>query len=614
MMTIEEILTNTITKNIHSITSELRVMESLIHEEKELGAVRCHWNTSQESSSRKCFLSSVQDERFGWIAADSKDEYGRILEAKFACERRGTDCAGVSLYLDGAFFQLLTERNDYDSGQTDAAIKQAWFNFINSPGMNTGEGNMTTEIWHNMETINATADIWLKDCPENHSLDAVGTNFLHYSSRISKSDFASGAMNTSPKQALFNFTINRATKSEQGNITGAFHTFEVKNTASDAVNQSSDAKTARGANFLQDSSRISGHVVRKDAGADASVTVYEYTNYAGSSTVFTGAVDVKQPWNTTISSLRFPWKGWSVVAFDPDGRQVAYNGDTSYVGDEMNDRISSLVVLPFQINELCYTVYEHKDYGGQHQRFCGNQDLSSSSWNNIISSLQVETEGCGLILYDSSYHVKFKMFSSNESYVGRDWNDKATSIQIRPWIMDNNEGQIQPVHAYLRVYEHKNYAGSSTVFTKTVDIKQPWNTTISSLCFPWKGWSAVAFDPDGRQVAYNGDTSYVGDEMNDRISSLVVLPFQINELCYTVYEHKDYGGQHQRFCGDQDLSSSSWNNIISSLQVETEDCGLILYDSSYHGKFKMFSGNESYVGRDWNDKATSHPDPTLDNG
>ena len=48
----------------------------------------------------------------------------------------------------------------------------------------------------------------------------------------------------------------------------------------------------------------------------------------------------------------------------------------------------------------------------------------------MISSLRVEMEGCGLILYDRTFRGKFKMFSGDVPYVGSYWNDKATSIQI----------------------------------------------------------------------------------------------------------------------------------------------------------------------------------------
>ena len=314
IMTIEEIFASTITKNIHSITSELLVMESLIHEEKQLGAVQCRWNTSQENSTRKCFLPSVQDERFGWIAADSKDEYGKILEAKFAYERRGPDCAGVSLYFDGAFFQLLTEYSDYDSGATDTAIQQAWYNFINNTD-ETEEGNMIVGVCHTFEAINATADTWLKECTEDLNSDATGTDLRPPSTIFPKND--SDATNAAPTPVWFNFKRNISTDT----VPSTWDIIKTGNATADTWlkdftgNQSWDG---RGANSLQNSSRIN-----TDAEVDASVTAYEDFNYTGYSTVLTGAVDITQPWNTTISSLRFPQEGWSAVAFDPYGGLVA---------------------------------------------------------------------------------------------------------------------------------------------------------------------------------------------------------------------------------------------------------------------------------------------------
>ena len=322
----------------------------------------------------------------------------------------------------------------------------------------------------------------------------------------------------------------------------------------------------------------------------AYLRVYEHKNYAGSSTVFTKTVDIKQPWNTTISSLRFPWKGWSVVAFDPDGRQVAYNGDTSYVGDEMNDRISSLVVLPFRINELCYTVYEHKDYGGRHQRFCGDQDLSSSSWNNIISSLRVETEGCELTLYDRSYHGKFKTFSGNVPYVDREWNDKATSIQIRPWKNDNREGQIQAITYF---YEHPDFRGASiAVRGASKWIGDRMNGKISSV--KCDGACAVLvfehrnYEGEIRETRlYDGSQRSLTNFYNKMSSALVFM----EAIYVTFYEHAHYGSQSRRDCGDVDSFSSGWHDRVSSLMVECGHCSVIMYEySNFKGRLQSFHG------------------------
>ena len=171
--------------------------------------------------------------------------------------------------------------------------------------------------------------------------------------------------------------------------------------------------------------------------------MYEHINYAGASIILTGAVDtIDQAWNNKISSLRFPERDWSVVAFeDPNflGRQAAFIGDTSFVGSEMNDRISSMIVLPYRLDQLNTQTQTFKE----DTRGC-HDFTSGSNWNKMISSLRVESQECGLILYDRSYVGKFKMFNGNVPYVGNEWNDKTSSIQIRPWILENHEGRYSP--------------------------------------------------------------------------------------------------------------------------------------------------------------------------
>ena len=532
---LDENFTNAIQGNIKNITTELQILESVLPEEKQLGIVECRWRTGSENATETCFLASVNKEHFHWNQAISKDEYGRILEAKLACEKWGSECVGFSTRQNIPFYYLLKECSNLGIALPSNRITDPLFHFLNSTTTPPSDGNGTTYLWPDSSNENITTELWFKDCSRNQNSDANNTT------------------------------------------------------------------------FTRRPSHVISHVGRRDAESDASVTVYEHINYAGASIILTGAVDtIDQAWNNKISSLRFPERDWSVVAFeDPNflGRQAAFIGDTSFVGSEMNDRISSMIVLPYRLDQLCFSVYEHANFQGRHQRLCGDHDFTSgSNWNKMISSLRVESQECGLILYDRSYDGKFKMFNGNVPYVGNEWNDKTSSIQIRPWILENHEGQIQPITIF---YADAHYQGQSTAVKGTTDyIGRRMNDKVSSVKCDGE-CALLVFEHsnyEGQSRLYDGSQRDLSN-FNDKLSSALVL---MNRICVTLYEHSNYRGHSRQDCSDVDVFPSDWNDRVSSLTVDCTYCSVILYEhGSYQGDYKAFTGKVPYVGGHWNDLISS---------
>ena len=261
-----------------------------------------------------------------------------------------------------------------------------------------------------------------------------------------------------------------------------------------------------------------------------------------------------------------------------------------------------MIVLPYRLDLLCFTVFEHTDFRGESQRFCGDQEFTSSKWNKIISSLRVESEDCGLILYDRSHVGNFKWFSGEVASIGSDWNDKASSIQIRPWILHHHEGRIQPSTVF---YEHNHHTGDSIAVKGTTEwIGDKMNDEVSS--FQCEGECAVLvfehINYKGESRLYDGSQNSITN-FNDKLSSVLVL---MESVCVTLYEHSRFRGRSFQRCSDTDAFPSEWNDRVSSLTVDCPHCSVILYQHiSYKGDYKAYSGKVSYIGDHWNDEFSS---------
>lgn len=74
-----------------------------------------------------------------------------------------------------------------------------------------------------------------------------------------------------------------------------------------------------------------------------------------------------------------------------------------------------------------------------------------------------------------------------------------------------------------------------------------------------------------------------------------------------IYEHEKFGGASFAFSptGQSRGYSRQWNDKVSSVRVQ-RGCTLTLYeDRDFRGASKQFRGDVAFVGRDWNDRASS---------
>jgi hypothetical protein len=243
-------------------------------------------------------------------------------------------------------------------------------------------------------------------------------------------------------------------------------------------------------------------------------------------------------------------------------------------------------------------IYIDANYGGDDLGLSyGRYDKSYLvRFNDVLSSLKVPN-GWTVKLYEhENFKGRVREFNSDTTYVGDDFNDITSSIEV-------------DCSSYFKVviYPHTNYQGWSQTLTfgryKLSDIFIG-NDTLSSLKVP-VGMTVTLYTDDnfsGYPKVFISDTPYVGDDFNDKTSSIVVEGGGV-----IIYQHRDYQGYSQTLLpGNHKLSDILiGNDTLSSLKIPTGARVTLFEHANFWGDKKVFTSDTPYVGDDFNDKTSS---------
>ena len=285
-----------------------------------------------------------------------------------------------------------------------------------------------------------------------------------------------------------------------------------------------------------------------------------------------------------------------------------------------------------------------------------------------ISSLKV-TKGFKITLYENAdFTGNSKSWTTDASFVGGDWNDKACSVRIEPngksglsgnfKIMNRNSGK------YLDLDNNKTDNNTAIVQfdDEGVDASQTWTFTevmngkgVYSICSYGnknRGMDVVDFSKEnGAQVQLydylgnphqqfilydcgegyyqlvarnsgkvveipqsskgNGEWIKIYDNNGSHTQQWAVVENRYDEAsAVTLYTDADYKGKAVTLSeGQYNLSRMGLYNLkdndMSSLKVTPGFKVTIYEDDNFNGKSKSYTASESFVGEEWNDKMSS---------
>ena len=335
--------------------------------------------------------------------------------------------------------------------------------------------------------------------------------------------------------------------------------------------------------------------------------------------------------------------------------------------------VSMLSVFVHAANDCIAILYPDIDYGGSSislgegsytQQELTNYGISAKN----ISSLKV-TKGFKITLYENAnFTGNSKSWTTDASFVGEDWNDKACSVRIEPngksglsgnfKIKNRNSGK------YLDLTDNKtdNKTAIVQIDDEGVDASQTWTFTevmngqgVYSICSYGnkdRGMDVVDFSKEnGAQVQlydYLGQTNQqfilydcgegyyqlvarnsgkvveipqsstgygewikIFDNNGTPTQQWAVVENRCNEApAVILYTDRDYKGKAVTLSkGEYNLSRMGLYNLkdndMSSLKVTPGFKVTIYADDNFQGTSKSYIASESFVGEDWNDKMSS---------
>lgn len=349
----------------------------------------------------------------------------------------------------------------------------------------------------------------------------------------------------------------------------------------------------------------------------SAVTIYADANFQGASKGLdvgrynSGDLGIG---NDKLTSLRVA-SGYKVSLFSDgnySGPRMVCVRDTPYVGPNVNDKISSIIVEPIGTPNVI--LYEDGNFQGWSAEIGpGSYNGGFGLANDHISSAIIPSGYRVRMFVDGGFSGAMKDCYSDQADMGS-FNDAVSSI-----IVDKISGAPQFV---ATVYDAQNFGGGSqqlVVGRYNVNQFGLKDDTLSSIRVA-SGYKVTLFTDanySGSKVVCVRDTSYIGSSANDRVSSIIVEPIGTpNVIIYT--DENFCGWSAELGPGRYDGSFGLSNDAISSAIVP-DGYRLVLYKSAgFTGSIRDLYKDAGSLG-DFGDEASSLvvekmvacPQPTL---
>ncbi|NXM86833.1 EDSP protein, partial [Oenanthe oenanthe] len=162
-------------------------------------------------------------------------------------------------------------------------------------------------------------------------------------------------------------------------------------------------------------------------------------NFQGLSREFTTNIsDLRDAdWNDVASSVKVIGQPW--VAYEHQNYEgqflVLEEGEYDFVGEGMNDKISSLQVITEDLHNPQITLYEHINYQGKSRVIREATNLAAGHDNDIMSSHKVQRGAWLLCEHSDGSGIQYlaREHEHLPNYKAIDFNDKLSFLRpLRP--------------------------------------------------------------------------------------------------------------------------------------------------------------------------------------
>ena len=288
-----------------------------------------------------------------------------------------------------------------------------------------------------------------------------------------------------------------------------------------------------------------------------------------------------------------------------------------------NDDISSLKVLPgFKV-----TVFYDDNFGGTSTVFTGDVSYVGNNWNDQISSLRIAPNGAtglsGVYKIQNRNSGKYLDLNGNSTADNTaivQWDDEGAEV-YQQWVINEVQAGIYTIQASAALGKGLDVANASADNSTQVLLYPYNNGSHQQFILVDKGNNYYQFVARhcGKVIEIPGASTNSGEwiktwENNGSACQQWKLIVSTGETgtqpVATFYQDINYGGYAVQlpegtYTQAQLEAHGIRNNDITSIKVQTGYKVTIYDGATFNNDSKAFTSDVSYVGNDWNDRASS---------